>query len=93
MVGMGSPIQTLPITAAAAREIDLLGVFRYANTYKAAIDLIVNHDPLLPDISKLITHRFTGLENVPRAFDMAGKVKDEAGSLVIKVMIDTRPQS
>lgn len=28
------------------------------------------------------------MENIPKAFDMAAKVKDEKGNLVIKVMVD-----
>lgn len=40
LIGMGSPIQTLPIGAAALREVDLIGVFRYANTYPTAIELL-----------------------------------------------------
>jgi L-iditol 2-dehydrogenase len=89
LIGMGTPIQTLPISAAALREVDLVGVFRYANTYKDAIQLIASRDPLLPDLSKLVTQRFTGLEKAPEAFEMARRVKDDKGDLVIKVLIDT----
>jgi len=85
---MGNPIQTLPISAAAQREVDLVGVFRYADTYKAAIELVASGNPLLPDLTKLIRQRFSGLENIPKAFEMAGKVKDEKGSLVLKVFVD-----
>jgi len=88
MIGMGNPIQTLPISAAALREVDLLGSFRYANTYKAAIELVASGNPLLPDLSKLLTQRFTGLDDIPKAFEMAGKVKDEKGNLVLKVLVD-----
>jgi len=86
---MGSPIQTLPISAAALREIDLVGVFRYANTYAEAIKLVGSNNPLLPDLSKLVTQRFKGFEAIPEAFAMAGRVKDDGGNLVLKVVVET----
>jgi L-iditol 2-dehydrogenase len=86
---MGNPIQTLPISAAALREVDLVGVFRYANTYDEAIKIVSSGDPLLPDLSKLVTQRYRGLENIPDAFAMAGRVKDNEGKLVLKVLIET----
>lgn len=86
---MGSPIQTLPVSAAALREVDLVGVFRYANTYEDAIKLVSSGNPLLPDVSKLVTQRFIGFDNVPDAFAMAGRVKDDEGKLVLKVLVDT----
>jgi len=88
LIGMGSPIQTLPISAAALREVDLVGVFRYANTYGEAIKLVSSRNPSLPDLSKLITHRFQGFEGIPGAFAMAGRVKDDEGKLVLKVLVD-----
>lgn len=87
---MGTPIQTLPIMVASLKEVDLVGVFRYANTYRQAIDLLASGNPLLPDVRKLVTHRFKGLGDVPVAFDTAAKVKDEKGDLVIKVMVDMK---
>jgi L-iditol 2-dehydrogenase len=89
LIGMGSPIQTLPISAAALREIDLVGVFRYANTYEEAIELVSSGNPLLPDLSKLVTQRFSGFDGIPGAFSMAGRVKDDEGNLVLKVVVDT----
>jgi len=92
MIGMGTPIQTLPLSAAALREVDLVGVFRYANTYPKIIELLANppsaSNSRIPDITRLITQRYRGLENIPKAFDMASKVKDEQGNLVIKVFVD-----
>ncbi|OTA98234.1 hypothetical protein M426DRAFT_326146 [Hypoxylon sp. CI-4A] len=88
IIGMGSPVQTLPVMAASLKEVDLVGVFRYANTYRSAIDLLASRNPLLPDVLKLVTHRFRGLGDIPAAFDTAAKVKDEKGALVIKVMVD-----
>lgn len=87
IIGMGNPIQTLPISAAALREVDLVGVFRYSNTYAEVIKMLANRPPSLPDVSKLITQRFNGFDSIPKAFDMAGKVKDENGNLVLKVMV------
>ncbi|KAI1108575.1 alcohol dehydrogenase GroES-like domain-containing protein [Nemania sp. NC0429] len=89
IIGMGTPIQTIPISAASLKEVDLLGVFRYANTYPAAIELLASKNERMPDVSKLVTQRFKGLSNIPAAFDVAGKVKDEQGNLVLKVMVDT----
>lgn len=88
IIGMGNPIQTLPISAAALREVDLVGVFRYANTYPRVIELLASKNQHLPDVSKLITQRFKGMENIPKAFDMAARVKDDQGNLVLKVMVD-----
>lgn len=90
IIGMGTPIQTLPLSAAALREVDLVGVFRYANTYPEVISLLAGRtaDSNLPDVGKLITQRFKGLDNITAAFDMASKVKDADGNLVLKVLVD-----
>lgn len=90
LVGMGHPIQTLPLGAAALREVDIVGVFRYANTYPESIEIVQQAARSAdgPDFSKLITHRFSGLEGAPKAFEMAGKTKDADGKLIIKVVID-----
>ncbi|KAF2749160.1 sorbitol dehydrogenase-like protein [Sporormia fimetaria CBS 119925] len=88
LIGMGTPVQTLPISVAALREVDLIGVFRYANAYPVGVQVVSNRSPEYPDFSKLITHRFTGLESVPAAFEMAGRTKDEQGTLVIKVVVE-----
>jgi L-iditol 2-dehydrogenase len=46
-----------------------------------------------PDFCKLVTHRFAGLEEADRAFAMAGRTKDDAGRLVLKVIIDSAVRS
>jgi L-iditol 2-dehydrogenase len=89
LIGMGNPIQTLPISAAALREVDLVGVFRYANTYEEAIKIVSSGNPLLPDLSKLITQRYSGFEDIANAFAMAGRVKDDEEKLVLKVLIES----
>jgi L-iditol 2-dehydrogenase len=91
LVGMGSPVQTLPMSVVGNREVDLLGVWRYANTYPEAMKMMqASRDSSagIPDIRKLITHRFKGLETVPDAFGLAVKTTDADGNLVIKVVIN-----
>lgn len=94
MIGMGSPIQTLPISAAALREIDLVGVFRYTSTYEEGISILageagaISKNRKMPDISKLVTHRFRTLDNLLAAFETAGKGQDDQGKLVMKVIIE-----
>ena len=89
LVGMGNPVYALPVSAAALREVDLVGSFRYASTYPECINLISKTDGTVPDFAKLVTHRYTGLEQAESAFAMAGKTKDDSGNLVLKVMLDT----
>ncbi len=88
LIGMGTPIQTLPISQASLREVDLVGVFRYAHTYGRVIDLLAARPDRLPPLDRLITQRFAGMDDIPRAFDMAARVSDDEGNLVIKVMVD-----
>jgi L-iditol 2-dehydrogenase len=85
---MGTPIQTLPLSAAALREIDILGVFRYANTYPTGIEMLSRKGTDYPDFGEMITHRYKGLERVGEAFEMAGKTEDGERKLVIKVVVE-----
>lgn len=64
IVGMGTPIQTLPISEAALKEVDLIGVFRYANQYPRAIEMI--HKGQI-DVEKIISSRYS-LEQTNEAF-------------------------
>ncbi|KAH6870054.1 chaperonin 10-like protein [Alternaria rosae] len=89
LIGMGTPIQTLPISAAALREVDILGVFRYANTYPTGIEVVSKTGDDYPAFAKLVTHTYKGLESAVEAFEMAGKTKDDSGKLVIKVVLET----
>lgn len=77
LVGLGRPLASLPIVNAAVREIDIRGVFRYANCYPAALSLIASGRI---DVKPLITHRYT-IQEAVQAFEMA-----ESGQ-AIKVMI------
>ncbi|KAI9804691.1 MAG: hypothetical protein M1833_006766 [Piccolia ochrophora] len=88
LIGMGTPIQTIPISAAATREVDLVGVFRYAHTYPRGIEMVASADPRMPRFEKLVTHRFRGLDRVEDAFRVAGRTSDTDGNLVIKVVVE-----
>lgn len=87
MVGMGTPIQTLQMSAAHLKEVDIIGVFRYANTYPTGIKILSSGR--LPDLDDMITHRFQGLNAAKEAFELAGKTTDGNGNLVLKVLIQT----
>ncbi|KAF8137452.1 GroES-like protein [Boletus edulis] len=86
LVGMGTRNVMLPLSAAALREVDIQGSFRYANTYADAIALLASGK--LPNIGKLVTHR-VGLDDTARAFELLARGKDEDGNMVLKVMINS----
>ncbi|KAM0321595.1 hypothetical protein ACHAQA_010021 [Verticillium albo-atrum] len=89
LVGMGTPVQTLPLGAAALREVDLVGVWRYADCYTQAMEIMkaAGTDGKTPDVKKLVTHVFKGLETVPEAMSMASRTSDDSGALIIKVVV------
>ncbi|KAI1877486.1 hypothetical protein JX265_003494 [Neoarthrinium moseri] len=93
MVGMGTPIQTLPMSAAHLREIDILGIFRYANTYPTGIRLLCSQSRggagySFPSLDEMVTHRFKGLNAAKGAFELASRTVDDDGNLVLKVVIE-----
>ena len=81
---MGTPNAYLPISAAAFREVDLVGVFRYANTYDEALSLFSAN--MLSSADKLITHKFS-LQDSKNAFETLSNGKDTQGKPAIKIMI------
>ncbi|PIL23139.1 hypothetical protein GSI_14448 [Ganoderma sinense ZZ0214-1] len=87
LVGMGSRNVTLPLSAAATREVDIHGSFRYAHTYPTALQLLSSGK--LPNIEKLITHRFE-LKDTARAFELLSRGRDEEGNPVLKVMVGSQ---
>jgi len=80
LVGRGSPYVDLPMVAAGTFEIDIKGIFRYANTYPKAIEMIANGEI---DVKQLITHRYT-IDQSQQAFLAASDPAEKA----IKVMIN-----
>lgn len=88
LVGMGNPVQTLPLGAAALREVDIVGVFRYANCYPPAIALFASGQ--LDGVAEaLVTHRVP-LDDGERAFRLAAnaaKEGEDEGRVPVKVLI------
>lgn len=64
--------------------MDIVGVFRYCNTYPAALDMI--SAGRLPNIEKLVTHRFP-LTETKVAFEALAAGKAADGKPVMKIMI------
>ncbi|XP_067935215.1 sorbitol dehydrogenase-like isoform X2 [Watersipora subatra] len=79
MVGRGSMEPTVPLVKAATYEVDIKGVFRYANCYPKAIAL-VSSGSITPEST--ITHTFQ-LEESEKAFQCA----DTRTTGAVKVMI------
>jgi len=77
LVGLGPDEMKLPIVKAGIKELNLLGIFRYANTYPIAVKLLESRKV---DVKPLITHHFS-LESIQSAFEKSQS--DEA----IKVMV------
>lgn len=84
LVGMGKPDISLPVLEMGIRELDVRGVFRYANTYSTALELVASGKV---QMKRLVTHRFK-MTDAEDAFETA---RDRA-SKAIKVVIDCGPQ-
>lgn len=88
LVGMGTPVQTLPLGAAALREVDIIGVFRYANCYPAAIALFAAGK--VDGVAEgLVTHRVPLAEG-EKAFRLAAnqaREGEDEGRVAVKVVV------
>ncbi|KAL3334542.1 hypothetical protein AABB24_030994 [Solanum stoloniferum] len=81
LVGLGQSEMTLPLTSAAAREVDVIGIFRYRNTWPLCIELLRTGEI---DVKPLITHRYNFTqEGVDEAFETSSR-----GGNAIKVMFN-----
>jgi len=88
LVGMGTPIGAIPLSASALREVDIIGVFRYANCYPEALELLGSGK--LRGVEQMVTQRFP-LDMTERAFETLRRGRGENGELVVKVMVDVSP--
>jgi len=79
LVGMGKYEATIPIVNALCREVDIRGIFRYANCYPIALSMIASGQI---NVKPLVTHRFA-LEDSLKAFETAKDINSKS----IKVMI------
>ncbi|CAG0909530.1 unnamed protein product [Cyprideis torosa] len=80
LVGIGRKDLAVPLTVAAAREIDIKGVFRYSNTYPTALAMVSSGQI---NVKPLITNRFK-LDDSVEAFNVARY----PGKGVMKIMIN-----
>ncbi|KAL6541782.1 hypothetical protein OROGR_011268 [Orobanche gracilis] len=81
LVGMGHSEMTLPLSLAAVREVDVVGVFRYKNTWPLCLEFLRSGKI---DVKPLITHRFGfSQKEVEDAFETSAR-----GGTAIKVMFN-----
>lgn len=81
LVGLGKPEVTLPIVEAATREIDIRGIFRYANAYQHSLELVSSGKI---NVKPLITHSFI-LSEAKSAFEVAKNADDGAIKVTVKI--------
>ncbi|KAJ6672025.1 SORBITOL DEHYDROGENASE [Salix viminalis] len=55
LIGLALTEMTVPLTPSAAREVDVIGIFRYRNTWPLCIEFLKTGKI---DVKPLITHRF-----------------------------------
>ncbi|XP_071644868.1 sorbitol dehydrogenase isoform X3 [Temnothorax longispinosus] len=79
LVGLGTPEVQIPLINALTREVDIRGVFRYANDYNDALNLVASGKI---NVNPLITHNYK-IEEAKQAFETS---RTGAGG-AIKVMI------
>lgn len=88
LVGLGcSGPMEVPLMATTLREVDLVGVFRYRNTYPTCLELLSSGKV---DVKPLITHRYDChgeekfcADTIAKAFEVSAR-----GGEAIKVMFN-----
>lgn len=85
LVGMGTPNPTIPLGAAALREVDLIGVFRYASTWPDALRLLASKS--MANVERVMVTQKYPLEDTSKAFEIIARGKGDSGEMVLKVMV------
>ncbi|KAL4595281.1 hypothetical protein ACB092_12G080200 [Castanea dentata] len=81
LIGLAQSETTVPLTPATVREVDVIGIFRYRNTWPLCIELLKTGKI---DVKPLITHRFGfSQKGVEDAFETSA-----SGRSAIKVMFN-----
>ncbi|XP_030934923.1 sorbitol dehydrogenase isoform X2 [Quercus lobata] len=81
LVGIGHGEMTIPLTPAAVREVDVVGIIRYKNTWPLCLEFISSGKI---DVKPVITHRFGfSQKEVEEAFETSA-----GGGNAIKVMFN-----
>ncbi|OMO85981.1 Alcohol dehydrogenase superfamily, zinc-type [Corchorus capsularis] len=81
LIGLAQSEMTIPLTPAAAREVDVIGIFRYRNTWPLCIEFLRTGKI---DVKPLITHRFGfSQKDIEAAFQTSA-----GGGNAIKVMFN-----
>ncbi|KAE8675588.1 L-idonate 5-dehydrogenase [Hibiscus syriacus] len=81
LIGLAQGDLTMPLTSAAVREIDVVGIFRYRNTWPLCIEFLSTGKI---DVKPLITHRFEfSQKGIEDAFQTSA-----GGGNAIKVMFN-----
>ena len=87
LVGLGSDEITLSAAALASHELDVRGVFRYANTYPAAVSIVASASV---NLNPLVTHHFP-LDEVHQAMEVAHSRAGGAIKVVVHPTSHDRP--
>uniref|UniRef100_A0A2N9FVL1 Enoyl reductase (ER) domain-containing protein n=1 Tax=Fagus sylvatica TaxID=28930 RepID=A0A2N9FVL1_FAGSY len=81
LIGLARSETTVPLTPAAVREVDVIGIFRYRNTWPLCIEFLKTGKI---DVKPLITHRFGfSQQEVEDAFETSAR-----GGSALKVMFN-----
>jgi L-iditol 2-dehydrogenase len=82
LVGLpADPLVSLDIVAAASREVDIRGQFRYANCYPAALELVAQGRV---NLDAMITHRFS-LDQAHQALEFSDKEKKTSMKVMVEI--------
>ena len=82
LVGLPSQAQfEFGVIKAIAKELDIMGIFRYANMYQGCVDLL-NGGKV--NLKSLVTHRFS-LDETQQALEFAHEHKAESIKVVVNI--------